>query len=270
MIRFFNKIQIFRSKLIPASAYIFIFNFKYLLSTLLGCIRGLHSALLGRVYFKDKFRPLILGPNIDFHLEKSSRIQLTNDDSATNINDDSSNKIFHSASSIGVNPHWNFMNPSVGRPTRIRIRENAVITFEQNTSILIGSYLAVWPNTELRIGANTQIGHGAMINIRCGLAIGRNVLMSHRVSIMDYDGHPILSSEGIPTNENTYGGTAQAIVIEDNVWIGFGATILKGVRIGQGAIIAAQACVTSDVAANTIVAGNPARTVKEGVTWRRY
>jgi len=55
------------------------------------------------------------------------------------------------------------------------------------------------------------------------------------------------------------GGT---LVIEDDAWIGFKATILKGVHIGRGAIVAAGSVVTHDVPAWTIVAGNPARVVK--------
>ncbi|MNN74185.1 putative acetyltransferase [compost metagenome] len=53
------------------------------------------------------------------------------------------------------------------------------------------------------------------------------------------------------------------ITIGDNVWIGFQAAILKGVTVGEGAIIAAKAVVTKDVPAWSVVAGNPARVVKE-------
>lgn len=52
------------------------------------------------------------------------------------------------------------------------------------------------------------------------------------------------------------------IVIEDDVWIGFGATILKGVRVGKGAIIGAKSVVTHDVEPYTVVVGNPAQVVK--------
>ena len=57
------------------------------------------------------------------------------------------------------------------------------------------------------------------------------------------------------------------IVIGDNVWIGMGAMILKGVTIGEGSIIAAGAVVTKDVAPNTIVAGVPAKEIRKDVTW---
>jgi len=53
-----------------------------------------------------------------------------------------------------------------------------------------------------------------------------------------------------------------SIIVDDDVWIGYGATIMSGVRIGQGAIIAAQSIITRDVPPYTIVAGNPAKIVK--------
>ena len=53
------------------------------------------------------------------------------------------------------------------------------------------------------------------------------------------------------------------VVIEDKVWIGINATILPGVRVGYGAIIGANSVVTKDVPPMTVVAGNPARTIKE-------
>jgi acetyltransferase-like isoleucine patch superfamily enzyme len=53
------------------------------------------------------------------------------------------------------------------------------------------------------------------------------------------------------------------VIIEDDVWIGMGAVILKGVRIGKGSVVAAGAIVTKDVPPNSIVAGNPAQVVKQ-------
>jgi acetyltransferase-like isoleucine patch superfamily enzyme len=55
--------------------------------------------------------------------------------------------------------------------------------------------------------------------------------------------------------------------VEDHVWIGCRAVILKGVTVGTGAIIANNAVVTKDVPPRTMVAGNPARVIKEDVIW---
>lgn len=162
------------------------------------------------------------------------------------------------------------MNPTTWYSTRIRIRENAKLVLEPNTTIAMGCYIAVGPGKTLRIGAETRIAHRAMINTICGLVIGKNVIIAHGVTIMDYDAHPIFSSSTEIINKNTYGGTAKPIVIEDNVFIGFNATILKGVTIGKGSVIAANSCVTKDVPSSTIVAGNPAVIIKKGIIWRRY
>jgi acetyltransferase-like isoleucine patch superfamily enzyme len=59
------------------------------------------------------------------------------------------------------------------------------------------------------------------------------------------------------------GITAQGILVEDDVWIGSGAVVCDGVRVGQGAVVAAGAVVTEDVPAHTVVAGVPARVVRE-------
>lgn len=59
------------------------------------------------------------------------------------------------------------------------------------------------------------------------------------------------------------GRSTRPIVIEDKVWIGIGATVLPGVRIGYGAIVGANSVVTHDVPPMTVVGGNPARFIKE-------
>lgn len=61
---------------------------------------------------------------------------------------------------------------------------------------------------------------------------------------------------------------SKPIYIKDNVWIGTGATILKGVTVSEGAIIGADSLVTKDVPAHSIVAGNPAKVIRKNVLWK--
>lgn len=249
-----------------------LLNFKSAKDARLGLIRGYISSILGRVIYKDNYRPLLLGKNLDFYMEPGSAIVLAGKNE-TSSNTDPSNWHYPTASSIGTKPRWDFMNPVTHQLTRIRLKKNAQLIMEPNTAILIGSYIAVWPEQELQIGENTCIAHGVFINTRCGLTIGRDVMIAHGTSIMDYDGHPVFYkplSEDTPQGTKTYGGAAKPIVIEDNVWIGFNATILKGCTIGSGAIVGAGATVVTDVPPNSIVLGNPARVIQRGISWRKY
>lgn len=89
------------------------------------------------------------------------------------------------------------------------------------------------------------------------VTIGSRVRFAPNVVIMDTDGHVTERGAGnakpLPI--------ASAVVIEDDVWIGYGATILKGVTLGTGAVVGAGSIVTKSVPANTIVAGNPAKPI---------
>jgi acetyltransferase-like isoleucine patch superfamily enzyme len=91
------------------------------------------------------------------------------------------------------------------------------------------------------------------------IAIGDRVLVGGNASIVDFDFHP-LTPEGRAETINA--GAAAPIVIEDDVFVGMEALILKGVTIGEGAVVGAGAVVTQDVPPRTVVAGNPATVVR--------
>lgn len=113
---------------------------------------------------------------------------------------------------------------------------------------------------QLAIGDQSFVGHGCGFNIGRSIQIGRHCLLAGGVQLFDMDGHPLDAGDrrnGIPTPPE---GIAP-IVIGDDVWIGAGAFIFKGVTIGDRAIISARAVVTKDVPADVVVAGHPARVV---------
>lgn len=114
--------------------------------------------------------------------------------------------------------------------------------------------LAVFKDAELIIGENTFI-NGARIAAKNKITIGNNVHIAPEVIIMDSDFH----DTGNLMNE----GKSYPIIIENNVWIATRAIILKGVHIGEGAVIAAGAVVTKNVEAFTIVGGTPAKLIKK-------
>ncbi|ABK09690.1 DapH/DapD/GlmU-related protein [Burkholderia orbicola] len=110
-------------------------------------------------------------------------------------------------------------------------------------------------------GAGMKLGRNVFVNQNCtfydlgGLEIGDDVMIGPNVSLIT-SGHPVEPSR------RRDGVIAKPIVIERNVWIGAGATIIGGVTIGENAVVAAAAVVTRDVPPNTLVGGNPAKIIR--------
>lgn len=105
------------------------------------------------------------------------------------------------------------------------------------------------------------LGHGCQLHIAQRLEIGHDALIANGVMVYDFDAHPYdpISRQ----NEDVIGSpNVKPVSIGAHTWVGARAIILKGVSIGEGAIVAAGSVVTKDVAPYTIVAGNPAREVK--------
>jgi len=105
--------------------------------------------------------------------------------------------------------------------------------------------------------------NGTAIVSWIGVTIGDNVSLAPRVIIMDTSGHP--SDRRLP--EGVENITMAKVVIEDNVRIGYGATIMSGVTVGHDAVVGAGAVVLWDVPPHTHVLGNPA---KKSKVYRRY
>lgn len=125
----------------------------------------------------------------------------------------------------------------------------------------------VEPQGLIEIGDDTILV-GCVFMCADYIKIGKRVLVSYNVTIADSDFHPIDPDERMrdAIANAPYGNKKQRpplitkpVIIEDDAWIGIGAIILKGVRIGQGARVEAGAIVTSDVPAGATVSGNPAR-----------
>lgn len=139
-------------------------------------------------------------------------------------------------------------------------------------SVIQGQLLILAHAGNIHIGESCYVGMETRIWSSASINIGNRVLISHNVNIHDTDSHSIdaylrskhfstIMSTGYP-EENVFDIKASPVVIEDDVWIGFNSTILKGVNIGRGSIVAACSTVTKDIPSNVIVAGNPAKIVK--------
>lgn len=116
-------------------------------------------------------------------------------------------------------------------------------------------------NSTLYIGCNSGIRGVTFVAKDADIKVGRNCMFSYDVTVRNNDSHKVLDQDGNVTN------MAQDIVIGDHVWLCERSTILKGVTIGNDSVIAYGAIVTKDCPPNSIMAGNPARVVKQDINW---
>lgn len=135
-----------------------------------------------------------------------------------------------------------------------------------------GQLLTFWESGEIEIGEWSYVGHGSRVWSRERVKIGSYVLISHGVDIHDTDGHPLDWQQRREDIHRILGGKKKVgareigtspVIIEDDVWIGAKATVLKGVTVARGAVVAAGSVVTKNVAPFTLVAGNPARVIRQ-------
>jgi len=114
--------------------------------------------------------------------------------------------------------------------------------------------LGSMPGGVLEIGDQTYINSGASICAQESVKIGARCAIGNQALIMDTDFHSI--------DDHTQPGVARPVVIEDDVWLSARVIVLKGVTIGRGAVVAAGAVVTKDVAPHTLVGGVPAKLIR--------
>jgi acetyltransferase-like isoleucine patch superfamily enzyme/coenzyme F420-reducing hydrogenase beta subunit len=141
--------------------------------------------------------------------------------------------------------------------TRLLLEANAKMTVNGNYGICAGSYVRVIENGELILNTGF-INEGVQITCASKISIGEGCAIARDVVIRDFDAHTI--------DDPDY-KIARPIEIGNHVWIGNRAIILKGVKIGDGAIIAAGSVVTKNIPAKTIVGGVPAKVIRENVQW---
>jgi acetyltransferase-like isoleucine patch superfamily enzyme len=124
----------------------------------------------------------------------------------------------------------------------------------------------VFPDAVVTIGDNVGIS-GSTLRCSEAITIGNNTTIGSGCLIVDTDGHPQDVNERLHADDEIktyYKNTKnRPIVIGENVFIGARCIVMKGVTIGDGAIVGAGSVVTKDVPPYTVVAGNPARIVKE-------
>jgi acetyltransferase-like isoleucine patch superfamily enzyme len=154
----------------------------------------------------------------------------------------------------------------------VRSKLDPAVELAPHVSCYAGCSFSIGPRGSCKVGEFTLL-NGAIIMAEERIEIGSHCLISWNVGIADSDFHPLdpvqrridamalapFFKDRPPRPEIR----TKPVIIKDNVWIGMGAVILKGVTIGENSVVAAGSIVTKDVPPSTVVAGNPAVVVKE-------
>lgn len=124
------------------------------------------------------------------------------------------------------------------------------------------------PQGQVLIGDRCYLGASHLV-CHTSITIGNDVIVSWGVTVVDHDSHSLLWEERANDVADWMDGKKDwsnvniaPVVICDKVWIGFGASILKGIVIGEGAVVGAGSVVTRNVAPYSVVGGNPARVLR--------
>jgi len=155
---------------------------------------------------------------------------------------------------------------------KLKSKSPGAVVFGNHDSVYAGCSFAIGENGKCTVGDFTLL-NGAIVMAEERIDIGSHCLISWSVGIADSDFHPLEPAQRLidaqalapyfkdrPPRPKL---KTAPVKIGDNVWIGMGAVILKGVTIGDNSVVAAGAIVTKSVPANSIVAGNPAEVVKK-------
>ena len=169
--------------------------------------------------------------------------------------------------------HYNLLDPELEverqKAKELMHRYNKTEADSERYAILqqmlgaVGKDVLIWAPFYCSYGKNTYLGDHVFINYMCVILdnnevrIGNHVMIGPAVQIYTA-AHDLQAESRIQGGE-----TAKPITIEDNVWIGGGAILLPGITIGKNAVVGAGSVVTRNVPANTVVAGNPARVIRE-------
>ena len=152
------------------------------------------------------------------------------------------------------------ITPAINRLTFDDAEEIRAL-FSELTGRKVDDRFRLIPPFYTAYGLEIRVGHRVFINQNCTLydlaeiSIGDDVMIGPNVSIIS-EGHPVAPSQ------RRASVVGKPIVIERNVWIAAGATIIGGVTVGENSVVAAGSVVTKDVPPNTLVGGNPARVIR--------
>lgn len=146
------------------------------------------------------------------------------------------------------------------RPTTLYMGQEAQLSTQGWVLMGPGTQIVIGPTAELRVGAGSYVSGNSQILASSRITVGSECAIAWDVMVMDSDSHSLsVAGEQRP----------QTVPVEigNHVWIGAGVMILKGAKIGDGAVVAAGSLVTGVIPPKCLAAGRPARVIKEDVDW---
>ncbi|HEY1688091.1 MAG TPA: DapH/DapD/GlmU-related protein [Solirubrobacteraceae bacterium] len=172
---------------------------------------------------------------------------------------------------------------------RLKLRFRGRLQTEGLCFVCPNVHLEIGPNAKLTIGRWTWIGHGSKIRVHEGevsigaktvmgqectisayqrVSIGRECIIADRVMLIDFD-HGVVEVERPIRLQGIY---KRDVKVGHNVWMGYGACVLRGVEVGDNSVLGTYAVATSDIPANAVAGGVPARVIRmrqapEGMRW---
>ena len=171
---------------------------------------------------------------------------------------------FHKSASIenhgilymGIDPNPLFSAKCLPPMVTMEARSKLVVNGEFNAGP--GTSFWIMPDAILSLGDSSIITGNTRIICSERINIGRGSIISWNVQIMDTDLHPIGADATL---------SKEPVDIGDDVWIGSGAIVLKGVKVGDGSVIGAGSIVTRSIPPHSMAVGNPAKVVKRDIEW---
>ena len=211
-----------------------------------------HFKKINRFYreFLQKYFPLFywgkIFANRQFIINKSSLISISKYSIIT---------LSEHASFI-INASW-FKEKQRRYTSEFRLEDHSSFELQGDFKLYQGASIYVAPKAKLVIRGYGFLNTNATLNCFEYIELGNDCAISDNVTISDSDSHSINGNK-----------VTSPIIIKDHVWIGKNAIILKGVTIGEGAVVAAGSVVTKDVPPNSLVGGVPAKVIKEHIEWK--
>lgn len=156
----------------------------------------------------------------------------------------------------------NFRKPKGSKvESWIQLNENATMIIHEALDVRNCRFI-VQKDAVFEIG-DLEMNGLCNVVVRNSLKIGYGVMIARDVNIYDSDYHPFSLYDDVQTV------ATKPVVIKDHVWIGNGASIMKGVTIGEGAVVASKAVVVKSVRPKSMVSGNPAKEVAQDIFWAK-